>query len=261
MNLPLLFREERMLLEFKDVEVLYGNVILALKGVSLEVSEGNIVTILGANGAGKTTILKAISGVLMLENGRVNRGEILFQGRRVDGMDPAEIARSKISLVMEGREIFRSLTVEENLRVGTLMRVEDKKEIRRDLELILSYFPRLQERKGQVAGTLSGGEQQMLVIAMALMTRPKLLLLDEPSLGLAPLVAEFVMNEVKRINENLKTTILLVEQNASLSLPISQFVYIIANGRVALRSTAEEIKGKEISQYYLGAGSAERSHR
>jgi len=136
-----------MLLEFKDVEVLYSNVILALKGVSLEVSEGNIVTILGANGAGKTTILKAISGVLILENGRVNRGEILFQGRRVDGMDPAEIARSKISLVMEGREIFRSLTVEENLRVGTLMRVEDKKEIRRDLELILSYFPRLQERK------------------------------------------------------------------------------------------------------------------
>jgi len=232
-----------MLLEFKDVEVLYSNVILALKGVSLEVSEGNIVTILGANGAGKTTILKAISGVLILE------------------MDPAEIARSRISLVMEGREIFRSLTVEENLRVGTLMRVEDKKEIRRDLELILSYFPRLQERKGQVAGTLSGGEQQMLVIAMALMTRPKLLLLDEPSLGLAPLMAEFVMNEVKRINENLKTTILLVEQNASLSLPISQFVYIIANGRVALKSTAEEIKGKEISQYYLGAGSAERSHR
>jgi len=141
------------------------------------------------------------------------------------------------------------------------MRAEDKKEIRRDLELILSYFPRLQERKGQVAGTLSGGEQQMLVIAMALMTRPKLLLLDEPSLGLAPLVAEFVMNEVKRINQNLKTTILLVEQNASLSLPISQFVYIIANGRVALKATAEEIQGKDISQYYLGAGSSERSHR
>jgi len=253
-GLPLLLREGRMLLEFKDIEVLYSNVILALKGVSLEVPEGNIVTILGANGAGKTTILKAISGVLMLENGRVHRGEILFQGRRIDGMDPAEIARSKISLVMEGREIFRSLTVEENLRVGTLMRVEDKKEIRRDLELILSYFPRLQERKGQVAGTLSGGEQQMLVIAMALMTRPKLLLLDEPSLGLAPLMAESVMSEVKKINDNLKTTILLVEQNASLSLPISQFVYIIANGRVALKSTAEEIQGKEISQYYLGSG-------
>ncbi|HYB20414.1 MAG TPA: ABC transporter ATP-binding protein [Thermodesulfobacteriota bacterium] len=246
-----------MLLEFKDIEVLYSNVILALKGVSLEVSEGNIVTILGANGAGKTTILKAISGVLMLENGRVNKGEIYFEGRRIDGMDPALIARSKISLVMEGRELFRSLTVEENLRVGALMRLDDKKEIRRDLEVILSYFPRLRERKGQVAGTLSGGEQQMLVIGMALMTRPRLLLLDEPSLGLAPLMAGAVMNEVKRINKNLKTTILLVEQNASLSLPISQFIYVIANGRVALKSSADEIKGKEISQYYLGAGSKE----
>jgi branched-chain amino acid transport system ATP-binding protein len=244
-----------MLLEFKNIEVFYSNVILALKGVSLEVGEGNIVTILGSNGAGKTTILKAISGVLMLENGRVNKGEIRFEGRRIDGMNPAEIARAKISLVMEGRELFRSLTVEENLRVGTLMRRDDQKEIRRDLELILSYFPRLKERKGQVAGTLSGGEQQMLVISMALMTRPKLLLLDEPSLGLAPMMAESVMSEVKKINENLKTTILLVEQNASLSLPISQFVYVIANGRVALKATAEEIKGKEISQYYLGGGS------
>lgn len=243
-----------MLLELKDVEVLYSNVILALKGVSLEVSDGNIVTILGANGAGKSTILKAISGVLLLENGRVSKGKILFEGRNIDGVDPAQVARSKISLVMEGRELFRSLTVEENLRVGTLMRREDKKEIRRDLGLILSYFPRLQERKGQLAGTLSGGEQQMLVIAMALMTRPRLLLLDEPSLGLAPLMAESVMNEVKNINQNLKTTILLVEQNASLSLPISHFIYVIANGRVALQSTAEEIKGKEISQYYLGIG-------
>ncbi len=247
-----------MLLEFKNVEVLYSNVILALKGVSLEVSEGAIVTILGANGAGKTTILKAISGVLMLENGRVNKGEILFEGRRIDGMDPADLARSKISLVMEGRELFRSLAVEENMRVGTLVRREDQKEIRRDLELVLSHFPRLKERKGQLAGTLSGGEQQMLVIAMALMTRPKLLLLDEPSLGLAPLVAESVMKEVKNINSQLKTTILLVEQNASLSLPISQFIYVMANGRVALKSTAEEIQGKEISQYYLGAGSREQ---
>lgn len=244
-----------MLLEVKNVEVLYNNIILALKGVSLEVSEGNIVTILGANGAGKTTILKAISGILILENGRVTKGEILFEGRRMDGRDPAEIARSKISLVMEGRELFRTLTVEENLRVGTLIRKDDKKEIRRDLEIILQYFPRLEERKKQIAGTLSGGEQQMLVIARALMTKPKLLLLDEPSLGLAPLVAEMVFTEVKKINKNLNTTILLVEQNASLALPISQFVYVITNGVVALKSTAEEIKGKEISKYYLGMGS------
>jgi branched-chain amino acid transport system ATP-binding protein len=244
-----------MLLEVKNVEVLYNNIILALKGVSLEVSEGNIVTILGANGAGKTTILKAISGILILENGRVTKGEILFEGRRMDGKDPAEIARSKISLVMEGRELFRTLTVEENLRAGTLIRKDDKKEIRRDLEIILQYFPRLEERKKQIAGTLSGGEQQMLVIARALMTKPKLLLLDEPSLGLAPLVAEMVFTEVKKINKNLNTTILLVEQNAFLALPISQFVYVITNGVVALKSTAEEMKGKEISKYYLGMGS------
>jgi len=244
-----------MLLEFKNVEVLYSNIILALKGVSIEVAEGSIVTILGANGAGKTTILKAISGILILENGRVNKGEVLFEGKRIDGKDPAEIARTKISLIMEGREFFRSLTVEENLRVGTLIRKDDKKKIRNDLEVILQYFPILKERNRQIAGTLSGGEQQMLVIAMALMTKPKLLLLDEPSLGLAPLVAELVFKEVKNINENLRTTILLVEQNASLSLPISQFVYVIANGLVALKSTAEEIKSKEISQYYLGMGS------
>jgi branched-chain amino acid transport system ATP-binding protein len=243
-----------MLLEVKNVEVLYNNIILALKGVSLEVSEGNIVTILGANGAGKTTILKAISGILILENGRVTKGEILFEGKKIDGKDPAEIARSKISLVMEGRELFRTLTVEENLRVGTLIRKDDKKEIRRDLEIILQYFPRLEERKKQIAGTLSGGEQQMLVIARALMTKPKLLLLDEPSLGLAPLVAEMVFTEVKKINKNLNTTILLVEQNAFLALPISQFVYVITNGVVALKSTAEEMKGKEISKYYLGMG-------
>jgi branched-chain amino acid transport system ATP-binding protein len=243
-----------MLLEVKNVEVLYNNIILALKGVSLEVSEGNIVTILGANGAGKTTILKAISGILILENGRVTKGEILFEGKKINGKDPAEIARSKISLVMEGRELFRTLTVEENLRVGTLIRKDDKKEIRRDLEIILQYFPRLEERKKQIAGTLSGGEQQMLVIARALMTKPKLLLLDEPSLGLAPLVAEMVFTEVKKINKNLNTTILLVEQNAFLALPISQFVYVITNGVVALKSTAEEMKGKEISKYYLGMG-------
>lgn len=243
-----------MLLEFKNIEVLYNNVILALKGVTIEVSEGNVVTILGANGAGKTTILKAVSGILTIENGKVSNGEILFEGKRIENKDPAEIARSKISLVMEGRELFRTLTVEENLKVGTLIRKDNKKEIRNDLEGIFQYFPILKERKRQIAGTLSGGEQQMLVISMALMTRPKLLLLDEPSLGLAPLIAELVFSEVGNINKNLRTTILLVEQNASLSLPISQYIYIITNGLVALKSTAEEIKGKDISQYYLGMG-------
>lgn len=242
-----------MLLQVKNIEVLYSNVILALKGVSLEVSEGSIVTILGANGAGKTTILKAISGILALENGRVTKGEILFEGRKIDGKDPAEIARSKISLVMEGRELFRTLTVEENLKVGTLIRKDDKKEIRRDFEVIFQYFPILEKRTKQIAGTLSGGEQQMLVIARAMMTKPNLLLLDEPSLGLAPLIAETVFEVIKKINENLRTTILLVEQNASLALPISQNVYVITNGLVALKSTPEEMKDKEISRYYLGS--------
>lgn len=241
-----------MLLEFKNIEVFYNNVILALKGVTIEVSEGNIVTILGANGAGKTSILKAISGILTIENGKVSNGEILFEGKRIENKDPAEIARSKISLVMEGRELFRTLTVEENLKVGTLIRKGHKKEIRNDLEVIFQYFPILKERKRQIAGTLSGGEQQMLVISMGLMTKPKLLLLDEPSLGLAPLIAELVFGEVENINKNLRTTILLVEQNASLSLPISQYIYVITNGLVAYKSTAKEIKGKDISQYYLG---------
>ena len=243
-----------MLLEFKNIEVLYNNVILALKGVTIEVSEGDVVTILGANGAGKTTILKAVSGILTIENGKVSNGEILFEGKRIENKDPAEIARLKISLVMEGRELFRTLTVEENLKVGALIRKDNKKEIRNDLEVIFQYFPILKERKRQIAGTLSGGEQQMLVISVALMTKPKLLLLDEPSLGLAPIIAELVFGAVENINKNLRTTILLVEQNVSLSLPISQYIYVITNGLVALKSTAEEIKGKDISQYYLGLG-------
>lgn len=242
-----------MLLEFKDVEILYSNIILALKGVTLEVSEGSIVSILGSNGAGKSTILKAISGLLALENGRASRGEIYFQGRRITETGPAEIARSGISLVMEGRALFRSLTVEENLKVGTLMRQDGKRKVLEDLHTVLEYFPVLKERKRQTAGTLSGGEQQMLVISMALMTKPKLLLLDEPSLGLAPLLSEHVFEAVKKINADLGTTILLVEQNAYLSLPISDFVYVITNGKVAFKATPEELKGQDISRYYLGA--------
>jgi branched-chain amino acid transport system ATP-binding protein len=241
-----------MLLEFKEVEVLYNNIILALRRVSIDVPEGSIVSILGANGAGKSTILKAISGVLSLENGKISKGEILFEGKKIDGKDPAELARSGISLVMEGRELFRSLSVEENLRVGTLMRKDDKKEISGDLETIYQYFPILKDRRRQTSGTLSGGEQQMLVIAMSLMTKPKLLLLDEPSLGLAPLMSETVIEEVKKINERLKTTILLVEQNAALSLPISHYAYIITTGRVALKAEAKEILNMDISKYYLG---------
>jgi branched-chain amino acid transport system ATP-binding protein len=245
-------RGKAMLLEFKEVEVLYNNIILALRRVSIDVPEGGIVSILGANGAGKSTILKAISGILALENGKISKGNIFFEGKRIDDRGPAELARSGISQVMEGRELFRSLSVEENLKVGTLMRKESKKQLLAETEMIYQFFPRLKERRRQISGTLSGGEQQMLVIAMSLMTKPKLLLLDEPSLGLAPLMAETVIEEVKKINERLKTTILLVEQNAALSLPISHYAYIITNGRVALKAEAKEILEMDISKYYLG---------
>jgi branched-chain amino acid transport system ATP-binding protein len=243
-----------MLLNYKNVEVLYNNIILALKGVTLEVTEGNIVSILGANGAGKSTILRSISGLLSLEDGRVSSGEIYFEGKRIDGMEPSQIARSRISMVVEGRGLFRSLNVEENLKVGTLMRKDGKKKIREDLDVVFQIFPVLKERRMQISGTMSGGEQQMLCIAMGMMTKPKLLLLDEPSLGLAPIVSEQVFEAIKRINVELGTTILLVEQNAFLSLAISDFAYVITIGNVAVKARAEELAGKDISRYYLGTG-------
>jgi branched-chain amino acid transport system ATP-binding protein len=243
-----------MLLHYKNVEVLYNNIILALKGVTLEVTEGMIVTILGANGAGKSTILKSISGLLSLEGGRVSNGEIMFEGKRIDGVEPSMIARSRISMVVEGRGLFRSLNVEENLRVGTLMRKDGRKKIREDFDVIFQIFPVLKDRRMQISGTMSGGEQQMLCIAMGMMTKPKLLLLDEPSLGLAPIISEQVFEAIKRINVELGTTILLVEQNAFLSLAISDFAYVITLGHVAAKGKAGEFVGKDISHYYLGAG-------
>jgi branched-chain amino acid transport system ATP-binding protein len=243
-----------MLLKYMNVEVLYNNIILALKGVTLEVAEGSIVSILGANGAGKSTILRSISGLLSLEGGRISSGEIYFEGKRIDGMEPSQVARSRISMVVEGRGLFRSLSVEENLKVGTLMRKDGKKKIREDLDVVFQIFPVLKERRMQISGTMSGGEQQMLCIAMGMMTKPKLLLLDEPSLGLAPIVSEQVFEAVKRINVELGTTILLVEQNAFLSLAISDFAYVITIGKVAVKARAEELVGKDISRYYLGMG-------
>ncbi len=245
-----------MLLKCKNVEVLYGDIILALKGISLEVAERNVVSILGANGAGKSTLLRSISGLLSLEGGRVRAGEICFEGKRIDGVEPSQVARSGISMVMEGRGLFRTLSVEENLKVGTLMRKDGGKKIREDLDAIFQIFPVFKERRVQIAGTMSGGEQQMLSIAMAMMTKPKLLLLDEPSLGLAPLVSEQVFEAVKRLNAELGTTILLVEQNAFFSLAISDFVYVVTLGKVAAMGRADEFLGKDISHYYLG-GAAE----
>ena len=241
-----------MILDVKDIEVYYNNVILAIEDIHISMEEGQIVSLLGANGAGKSTCLKAISGLLEVENGKVTKGEIYFDDNRVDQLDAIERVRRGICLVAEGRELLKTLTVEENLKVGSLTRKDPSSAIKEDFNRVYTYFPILRERAKQVAETLSGGEQQMLVIARTLMMRPKLLLLDEPSLGLAPLTAETVINEIHRINKELGTTILLVEQNASLALPISDKAYIITNGKVALCSTPEEMRDIDLSDYYLG---------
>jgi len=243
-----------MLLEAKSLKVYYDNVILAIDGIDLMIEQGEIASLLGANGAGKSSFLKAVSGLLIMENGRVTEGEIIFAGRRIDHLSPIERVKLGICLVAEGREILKNLTVEENLKVGTFIRRDSADAITKDYERVFRYFPVLLERRKQTAGTLSGGEQQMLVIARALMLKPRLLLLDEPSLGLAPIMAQSVIKEIQRVNHELGTTILLVEQNASLAIPISKRVYIVTNGRIALNCLSEEIKKFDISHYYLGRG-------
>jgi branched-chain amino acid transport system ATP-binding protein len=240
------------MLRLNNVEVIYSDVILVLKGLSLEVPAGEIVALLGANGAGKTTTLKAISGLLKTEAGRVTDGRIDLMGRRIDGLDPEEICRLGIVQVMEGRKVLESLSVEENLRIGAYTR-RDPEGVRRDLETIYAYFPRLVERRTQLAGYLSGGEQQMLVIGRALMANPKLLLLDEPSLGLAPLLVREIFDIIQKINAERGTTILLVEQNAQIALGIAHRGYIMENGRIVLDGPAAKLRGNaDVREFYLG---------
>ncbi len=240
------------MLELNNVEVIYNKVILVLKGLSLKVEEGQIVALLGANGAGKTTTLKAISGLLKPDDGEVTDGTILFRGEPIHDLDAEEIVRRGIFQVMEGRRVFEHLTVEENLLAGAYTR-KDRQNIRKDIEHIYEYFPRLHERRNQVAGYLSGGEQQMLAIGRALMARPALMLLDEPSLGLAPLLVREIFNIIKRINEEDGTTILLVEQNAVLALSIADYGYIMEGGRVVLEGTPDVLKDNEdVKEFYLG---------
>ncbi len=240
------------MLKLNNIEVVYSEVILVLRGVSLQVPEGQIVTLLGANGAGKSTTLKAISGLLGTELGEVTRGSIEFDGHRIDRIPPEEIVRLGIVQVIEGRRLFPHLTVEENLLVGALIR-GDGAAVRRDLELVYDYFPRLKELRRKVAGYLSGGEQQMLVIGRGLMARPKLMLLDEPSLGLAPLLVQEIFEIIRRINQEEGTSILLVEQNARVALNIAHYGYVMENGRVVLDGPAEELRENEdIKEFYLG---------
>ena len=240
------------MLKVNNIEVLYHEVILALKGVSLEVPEKGIVALLGANGAGKSTTLKAISGLLKHENGRVAEGSIEFLGERIDRKTAEEIARHGIIQVIEGRRVFPHLTVEQNLKVGGHLR-ENGGGISAGLEMVYQYFPRLKERRGVVAGFISGGEQQMLVIGRALMARPKLLLLDEPSMGLAPLLIKEIFEIVTQLNRQERIPILLVEQNAKLALSVAQYAYVLENGRVVMDGESGKLReNPDIRDFYLG---------
>ena len=245
-----------LLLSVNNIEVVYNDVILVLRGLSLEVPQGEIVALLGANGAGKSTTLKAISGLLKTEDGEVTRGDIVFEGERINGIDPDQIVRRGIFQVMEGRRIIGDMTCQENLRLGAFTRRDSQ--VKQDLDMVYDYFPRLKERTG-LAGYLSGGEQQMLAIGRALMARPKLILMDEPSMGLSPLMVKEVFSIIRRINKDLGVTILLVEQNARMALQAASTGYIMESGKVVLDGTADELKNNEdVKEFYLGGGNEER---
>jgi branched-chain amino acid transport system ATP-binding protein len=240
------------MLSLNNIEVIYSNVILVLKGVSLKVNSGQVVALLGGNGAGKTTTLKAISGLLKNELGEVSDGDIEFEGDRIDRTDPEEIVRKGIIQVMEGGQIFEHLTVDQNLKVGAQFRY-DIQGVKQDMERIYGYFPALVHLRNRVSGYISGGERQMLVIGRALMARPKCMLLDEPSLGLSPLLVREIFKIIKQINENEKTSILLVEQNARMALKISEYAYVMETGRVVLDGPSDHLKDNEdIKEFYLG---------
>ncbi|HCH5585264.1 TPA: ABC transporter ATP-binding protein [Vibrio parahaemolyticus] len=247
---------EEILLSVNNIEVVYDEVILVLRGVSLEVPKGKIVTLLGANGAGKSTTLKAISGLLKTEDGEVTRGEINFMGERIDNKSPEEIVRSGIFQVMEGRRIVEDMTVIENLRLGAFTRNDN--EVEQDIEMVFDYFPRLKERTG-LAGYLSGGEQQMLAIGRALMARPKMILLDEPSMGLSPLLVKEVFSIINKINKDQGITMLLVEQNANFALHAADYGYIMESGKIVLDGTKHELLNNEdVKEFYLGGGDEDR---
>jgi branched-chain amino acid transport system ATP-binding protein len=240
------------MLQVNNIEVVYINVIQVLRGVSLGVGDGKIVALLGANGAGKTTTLKAVSGMLRTEEGEVTDGSIDFDGKRIDRYGPERVAALGISQVMEGRRVLEHLSVEENLYIGAYRR-KDRAGVKKDIEMVFDYFPQIKRLRRQMSGYLSGGEQQMLVIGRALMARPKLMLLDEPSLGLAPLLVQEIYEIIERINTEQKMAILLVEQNARAALGISDYGYVMENGRVVLEGPAEKLKDNEdVQEFYMG---------
>ncbi len=249
----------RPLLIINNIEVIYDHVILVLKGVSLEVPEGGIVALLGANGAGKTTTLKAISNLLQAERGEVTKGSIEYSGTRVDALSPNELVKRGVIQVMEGRHCFEHLTVEENLLTGAYTRTDGRAAVTASIEKVYHYFPRLKERRTAQAGYTSGGEQQMTAIGRALMANPKMMLLDEPSMGLAPQLVEEIFNIVSNLNKNEGVSILLAEQNTTVALKIADYGYILENGRVVMDGKAEDLRENEdVKEFYLGLSSGGR---
>jgi len=251
------------MLQVNSIEVAYMGVIRVLHGVSLEVGDGKIVALIGANGGGKTTTLKSISGLLKTEEGEITRGDIIFNGHKIDRYQPDAIAGLGISQVMEGRRVLEHLSVEENLYVGAYLR-KDRAGVKNDLEMVFSYFPKIKDYRHRMSGYLSGGEQQMLVIGRAMMARPKLMLLDEPSLGLAPIIVREIYEIIHKINQEQKVAILLVEQNVRAAFSIADYGYVIENGRIVLDGPADKLRDNEdVREFYLGLSTmgAQKSFR
>ena len=251
------------LLEVNNIEVVYSHVILVLKGVSLTLSKGSIVALLGGNGAGKTTTLKAISNLLHSERGEVTKGSITYRNEKIDNLNPSDLVKSGVIQVMEGRHCFEHLTVEENLLTGAYTRKEGKKKVLEDLDMVYSYFPRLKQRRKSQAGYTSGGEQQMCAIGRALMSKPETVLLDEPSMGLAPQLVEEIFEIVKKLNEKEGVSFLLAEQNTNVALRFAHFGYILESGRVVMDGPAEELReNPDVKEFYLGlSGDKRKSYR
>jgi len=241
------------LLDVKNIEVIYNHVILVLKGVSLSVPKGGITALLGGNGAGKSTTLKSISGLLKSERGEITKGSISYKGQDLAGRDPADLVKSGVIQVMEGRHCFEHLTVEENLLTGSYTRTDGRGATAADLEMVYEYFPRLKTRRKSQAGYTSGGEQQMVAIGRAMMARPEMILLDEPSMGLAPQLVEQIFEIVKRLNQEQGVTILLAEQNTNVALKYAHTGYILENGRVVMDGTAQALReNPDVAEFYLG---------
>ncbi len=241
------------LLDVNNIEVVYNDIVQVLRGVSLSVAEGGIVALLGTNGAGKTTTLRAVSGLLKPENGFIKDGYVKFAGNDITNVLGTHVVKLGAVMVPEGRRVFKHLTVDENIRVGSITRRDGIQNVRRDQKLMFDHFPRLARVTNRLAGYCSGGEQQMIAIARALMSSPKMLMLDEPSLGLAPLLVKEIFENIKRINQEMDTTILLVEQNARMALAISNYAYIMESGKIVLEGPSGELKNNpDVKEFYMG---------